>query len=81
MSLPPTMLFSRFFSPQPEPEINEETTLSEMKALTDRLSGGAFREFTSPHRSQSGGGLSLGRKGRSTIATIGIIPSAGVKVP
>ena len=75
------MLLSRFFRPEPDPEINEETTLSEMKALTDRLAGTAFREFTSPHRSQSGGGVSLGRKGRGTIATIGIIPSAGVKVP
>ncbi len=76
-----TMLFSRFFRPKPSPEINEETTLSEMKALTKRLSGAAFREFTSPHRSQTGGGVRLGRKGRGTIATIGIIPSAGVKVP
>ena len=75
------MLFSRFFRPDPDTEINEETTLSEMKALTDRLSGKAFREFTSPHRSQAGGGVRLGRKGRGTIATIGIIPVAGVKVP
>lgn len=75
------MLFSRFFRPEPDPEINEETTLSELKALTNRLSGTAFREFTSPHRSQTGGGVRLGRKGRGTIATIGIIPSAGVKVP
>ena len=75
------MLFSRFFRPQPNPEINEETTLSEMKALTNRLSGTAFREFTSPHRSQTGGGVRLGRKGRGTIVTIGIIPSMGVKVP
>ena len=75
------MLLSRFFRSDPDPEINEETTLSEMKALTDRLAGPAFREFTSPHRSQSGGGVSLGRKSRGTIATIGIIPSAGVKVP
>jgi len=52
-----------------------------MKALTKRLSGAAFREFTSPHRSQTGGGVRLGRKGRGTIATIGIIPSTGVKVP
>ena len=75
------MLFSRFFRPEPDTEINEETTLSEMKAPTDRLSGKAFREFTSPHRSQAGGGVRLGRKGRGTIATIGIIPVAGVKVP
>lgn len=75
------MLFSRFFRPEPDPEINEETTLSELRALTNRLSGTAFREFTSPHRSQTGGGVRLGRKGRSTIASIGIIPTAGVKVP
>ncbi|NDK37535.1 hypothetical protein DT603_01570 [Pseudoxanthomonas gei] len=75
------MLFSRLFRAQPDLEINEQVTLSEMKALTDRLSGVAFREFTSPHRSQAGGALRLGRKGRGTIATIGIIPSAGVKVP
>ena len=75
------MFFSRFFKPKPAAEISEAATLSEMKALTKRLSGAAFREFTSPHRSQTGGGVRLGRKGRGTIATIGIIPSAGVKVP
>jgi hypothetical protein len=75
------MLFSRFFQPTPIREITEEATLSEMKALTDRLSGGAFREFTSPHRNQAGGGIQLVRKGRGTIATIGIIPIAGVKSP
>lgn len=75
------MLFSRLFRPEPAPEINEETTLSELKALTNRLSGTAFREFTSPHRSQAGGTVRLGRKGRGTIASIGIIPMAGVKVP
>lgn len=75
------MLFSRLFRPEPVPEINEETTLSELKALTNRLSGTAFREFTSPHRSQAGGTVRLGRKGRGTIASIGIIPVAGVKVP
>lgn len=75
------MLFSRFFQPKPIREITEEATLSEMKALTGRLSGKAFREFTSPHRNQAGGGIQLGRKGRGTIATIGIIPSTGVKVP
>jgi hypothetical protein len=75
------MLFSRFFRPGPDPVINEETTLSELKALTDRLSGTAFREFTSPHRSQTGGGVRLGCKGRGTIASIGIIPLTGVKVP
>lgn len=75
------MLFSRLFRPEPAPEINEETTLSELKALTNRLSGTAFREFTSPHRSQAGGTVRLGRKGRGTIASIGIIPVAGVKVP
>jgi hypothetical protein len=81
MSQATAMLFSRFFRHQPDTEINEETTLSEMKALTDRLSGGALREFTSPHRSQAGGGIQLTRKGRGTVATIGIIPSTGVKVP
>ncbi len=75
------MLFSRFFQPKPIREITEEATLSEMRALTGRLSDGAFREFTSPHRNQSGGGIQLVRKGRGTIATIGIIPSTGVKVP
>ena len=75
------MLFSRFFQPKPISEITEEATLSEMKALTSRLSNGAFREFTSPHRNQAGGGIQLARKGRGTIATIGIIPIAGVKNP
>ena len=75
------MLFSRFFRPVQATEISEETTLSEMKALTKRLSGQTFREFTSPHRSQAGGGIQLTRKGRGTIATIGIVPSMGVKVP
>lgn len=75
------MLFSRFFQPKPIREITEEATLSEMKALTSRLSGGAFREFTSPHRNQAGGGIQLVRKGRGTIATIGIIPIVGVKNP
>ncbi|MEP6907648.1 MAG: hypothetical protein ABI858_06660 [Pseudoxanthomonas sp.] len=75
------MLFSRFFRAQPDPEINEETTLSEMKALTNRLSGVAFREFASPHRSQSGGGVRLYRKAHGTMSRIGIIPLAGVKVP
>jgi hypothetical protein len=75
------MLFSRLFQPKPIREITEETTLSEMKALTSRLSGGAFREFTSPHRNQAGSGIQLVRKGRGTITTIGIVPSTGVKVP
>lgn len=75
------MLFSRFFQSKPIREITEEATLSEMKALTSRLSGRVFREFTSPHRNQAGGGIQLVRKGRGTIATIGIIPLAGVKNP
>ena len=75
------MLFSHFFQSRPIREITEETTLSEMKALTSRLSGGAFREFTSPHRNQSGGGIRLGRKGHGSIATIGIVPIVGVKIP
>lgn len=75
------MLFSHFFQSRPIREITEETTLSEMKALTSRLSGGAFREFTSPHRNQAGGGIRLGRKGHGSIATIGIVPIVGVKIP
>ena len=73
--------FSRLFRPAPAAEINEQTTLSEMKALTERLSGRAFREFASPHRGQAGGGFPLLRMARGNIATNGIIPFTGVKVP
>lgn len=75
------MSFFHFLRPKPLVEISEEATLSELRNLTNRLSGEGFREFTAPHRTQGGGGLSLGRKGKGSIAGIGIIPSAGVKVP
>lgn len=75
------MFFSRFFKPKPAAEISEAATLSEMKALTNRLSGVAFREFTAPPSSQAGGRFSLGMRGRDSIAGIRIVPVAGVKVP
>ena len=75
------MFLSRLFKPKPAVEISEAATLSEMKALTDRLSGAAFREFTAPHSSQAGGSFSLGMRGRDSIAGIRIVPVTGVKVP
>ena len=75
------MWFSRLFRSAPPPEINEQATLSEMKALTDRLSGVAFREFTSPNRGQAGGGFRPLRLGQGLGVYRGIIPSTGVKVP
>ncbi|HEY5972065.1 MAG TPA: hypothetical protein VIT22_08840 [Pseudoxanthomonas sp.] len=75
------MWFSRLFRPAPAVEINEQTTLSELRALTDRLSGGAFREFASPHRSQSGGGFLLPGMSWVGMSVNGIIPFTGVKVP
>jgi hypothetical protein len=75
------MSFFSFLRSKPLVEITEEATLSELRNVTKRLSAGGFREFTSPHRSQSGGTVRLGIKGKGSIAGIGIIPSVGVKVP
>ena len=75
------MSFFSFLRRKPLPEITEEATLSELRSLTDRLSSVGFREFTVPHRTQGGGGVSLVSKGKGSMAGIGIIPSVGVKVP
>ncbi|GEM_PF-6175567 len=75
------MSFFHFLRPKPLLEITEEATLSELRSLTDRLSSAGFREFTTPHRTQGGGGVRLVSKGKGSIAGIGIIPLAGVKVP
>lgn len=75
------MSFFHFLRPKPLAEISEEATLSELRNLTNRLSGERFREFIAPHRTQGGGAVRLVMKGKGSMAGIGIIPSAGVKVP
>lgn len=45
------------------------------------LSHKAFREFTPPAKMQRGGSLRLGARHGDRLGRIGIIPTAGVKVP
>lgn len=75
------MWFFRLFRSKPTAETTEETVLSEMRAVTGRLSVRAFREFTPPLRSQAGGKPSLATKRQGSMTKIGIVPNVGVKVP